>query len=426
MKITEIATHEICPPFHEWNSEAITRYQGPEFRYRTVYVFRADNGLEGLGERGGRQTPADDEWISRLEGTNPAEWLAHPELPVWLACGIYDLVAKFNDIPVYRLFGPRVEGWHVAGSGLLAERVPVAAWTVSQTPAKMAEEVMHAVETGHTWLKYHTTHFHDIVAQTEALQAMAPPGFKIHYDLTFDSTVEHILNLGRQLEKYPIAGAFEDPLRNEDFEGYRELRSRSRIPIYFHHLPLQGREAMMGLADGYLMGHTPVGNAIRRAGLFEAASIPFMLQNTGGSIMRAFVAHMATAFPGATLHHVTTAELWSEDVVTPVPEVAGGTLAVSDEPGLGLTLDREALSKWEGLEPPELPRALVRITYRGMSPVYGRLPVRSLRDRPGTDPVYMGAFGGGYDQPVDMDYWDDDASVEFARLWDRTGSGPVS
>ena len=426
MKITEITSHEICPPFHDWNSEALTRYQGPEFRRRTVYVFRTDNGLEGLGERGGQSSQADAEWISRLEGTNPAEWLAHPELPVWLACGIYDLVARFNDVPVYRLFGPRVEGWHVAGSGLLAERVPVSAWTVSQTPKKMAEEVVHAVETGHTWLKYHTNHFHDIVAQTEAMQAVAPSGFKIHYDLNFDSTVEHILNLGRQLEKYPIAGAFEDPVRNEDFEGYRQLRGRSPIPIYFHHLPLQGREAMMGLADGYLMGHTPVGNAIRRAGLFEAANIPFMLQNTGGNIMRAFVAHMATAFPGATLHHVTTAELWSEDVVSPVPDVAGGTIAVSEEPGLGLTLDRTALAKWERVAPAELPRALVRILYRGMPPVYGRLPVRSLRDRPGADPAYLGAYGGGYDQPVDMDYWDDDGSTEFASIWERTASGPVS
>jgi L-alanine-DL-glutamate epimerase-like enolase superfamily enzyme len=423
MKITGIATHEICPPFHEWNSEVITRYQGPEFRCRTVYVFRSDNGLEGLGERGGRQTPSDDEWISRLEGTNPAEWLAHPELPVWLACGIYDLVAKFNDIPVYRLFGPRVEGWHVAGSGLLAERVPISAWAVSQTPEKMAEEVVHAVESGHTWLKYHTNHFHNIVAQTEAMQAVAPQGFKVHYDLNFDSTVEHILNLGRQLERYPIAGAFEDPVRNEDFAGYRELRSRSPIPIYFHHLPLQGREATMGLADGYLMGHTPVGNAIRRAGLFEASNIPFMLQNTGGNITRAFVAHMATAFPGATLHHVTATDLWAEDVVSPPFSVSGGTIAVSEEPGLGLTLDRGALARWEGVEPPELPRALVRILYRGMSPIYGRLPVNSLRDRSGVAPAHLGAFGGGYDQPVDMDFWNDDGTAEFARLWDLTASG---
>jgi hypothetical protein len=225
------------------------------------------------------------------------------------------------------------------------------------------------------------------------------------------------------LARFPIAGAFEDLVRNEDFEGYRELRSRSPIPIYFHHLPLQGREAMMGLADGYLMGHTPVGNAIRRAGLFEAASIPFMLQNTGGNITRAFVAHMATAFPGATLHHVTATDLWAEDVVSPPFEVAGGTIAVSEEPGLGLTLDRDALSKWEEVEPPELPRALVRISYRGMSSIYGRLPVKSLRDRSGVASAHLGAFGGGYDQPVDMDFWGDDGSAEFARLWDLTASG---
>ena len=179
----------------------------------------------------------------------------------------------------------------------------------------------------------------------------------------------------------------------------------------------------MGLADGYLMGHTPVGNAIRRAGLFEAASIPFMLQNTGGNITRAFVAHMATAFPGATLHHVTATDLWAEDVVSPPFEVAGGTIAVSEEPGLGLTLDRDALSKWEEVEPPELPRALVRISYRGMSSIYGRLPVKSLRDRSGVAPAHLGAFGGGYDQPVDMDCWGDDGSAEFACLWDLTASG---
>jgi len=73
--------------------------------------------------------------------------------------------------------------------------------------------------------------------------------------------------------------------------------------------------------------------------------------------------------------------------VSPPFEVAGGTIAVSEEPGLGLTLDRDALSKWEEVEPPELPRALVRISYRGMSSIYGRLPVKSLRDRSGVAPL---------------------------------------
>ena len=130
-----------------------------------------------------------------------------------------------------------------------------------------------------------------------------------------------------------MAGAIEDPLANEDFEGYKQLRLRSRIPIYFHHLPLQGREALFGLADGYMMGHSPIGKLIQRAGLFEAANVPFMIQNTGGNVTRAFVVHMASVFPTATLHHVTATDLWAEDVVAPALRVEGGTVAVPEGPG---------------------------------------------------------------------------------------------
>ena len=60
-----------------------------------------------------------------------------------------------------------------------------------------------------------------------------------------------------------------------------------------------------------MMGHTPIGKLIMRAGLFEAANVPFMLQNTGGNVTRALVVHMASVFPTATLHHVTATDLWA-------------------------------------------------------------------------------------------------------------------
>ena len=239
MKITDIETHVICPPFQAWNSEALTRYQGPDFRYRTVFVVRTDNGLEGLGEHVGKLWDGIDEWIEQLRGTNPCDWLAHSSLPIALAPAIYDLVGKYNDVPAYKLFGPQVRS-----------RVPMAAWTVSQTPEKMAEEVEHAAAAGYTWLKFHTFHCHNVIAQTEAMQAKldesASPGFKIHYDINFDNTVEHVLDLARELVQFPIAGAIEDPLRTHDFEGYRALRGKCPLPIYFHHLPLGGT----GSTDG--------------------------------------------------------------------------------------------------------------------------------------------------------------------------------
>jgi L-alanine-DL-glutamate epimerase-like enolase superfamily enzyme len=354
-------------------------------------------------------------WLSRLRGANPCDFLAHPALPIGLAPAIYDLVGKYNDVPTCKLFGPRVRA-----------RVPVAAWTVSQTPAKMAEEVRRAAASGYTWLKYHTSHFHNIVAQTEAMQAAAPSGFKIHYDLNFDSAVDHVLDLARELVRFPVAGALEDPLRMHDTEGYRLLRQKSPLPIYFHHLPLGGREALMGLADGYMLGHAPVGEVLLRAGLFEAASVPFMLQNVGGNITRAFVAHLAASLPTATLHHVNACHLWAEDVVTPPLAVAGGTVRVPEAPGLGVTLDRDALDRWSAVQADPLPRALVRIRYAGLPPIYARLPVHALSDAQGTGPGFLDGFGAGYDRPVDLDYEDDDGSTRFAALWERTASGPVT
>ena len=415
MKITHIETHSICPPFLDWNSDVIIRYRGTDAPCRTIFVVHTDNGLEGLGEFGGLIRDGMEEEVAQLVGTDPWDWVAHPTMAIWLAPAIYDLLGKYNDVPAYKLFGPKVRS-----------RVPMAAWTVSQTPSKMAEEVEHAAEAGYTWLKYHTSHFHNIVAQTEAMQAVAPPGFKVHYDLNFDSTVEHIMELDRELYRFPIAGALEDSVGNHDFEGYRMLRQKCRLPLYFHHLPLRGREAFIGLADGYMLGHMPVGQVIQRAGLFEAANVPFMTQNTGGNIARAFVAHMAAAFPMATLHHVTDTGLWAEDVVTPVLEVAGGTVRVPEGPGLGLMLDRDALEHWAAVKPSRLPRALVRIQYSGLPTIYARLPASRLLDHLGTGPSFLDGYGPGYNRPVDMDYLDDDSTPEFSNLWERTAEGPVS
>ena len=176
----------------------------------------------------------------------------------------------------------------------------------------------------------------------------------------------------------------------------------------------------MGLADGYMLGHASPGQVIQRAGLFEAANVPFMMQNTGGNITRAFIAHMAAVFPMATLHHVTCTHLWAEDIVTPAIEVAGGTARVPEAPGLGVTLDRDALARWSSAEPDPLPRALIQIQYAGLAPIYARLPVRSVGDGLGTGPSFIDGHGPGYNHPVDMYFWDDDGSAAFAEAWEHT------
>lgn len=413
MKITHIEAHEIHPPLQTFNRDALKFQLGDAYDTRTIIVLYTDNGLEGLGEVVGPPAQGLLEELERLRGTNPCLWLAHPTLRIGIAPAIYDLVGKANEVPAYRLFGPGVRAW-----------VPVSYWTVSQTPSKMAEEVRHAVELGYTWLKYHTDHFHNVIDQTRAMQEVAPPGFKVHYDMNFDNTVEHIVDVAQALSTFSVAGLIEDPLKTFDIEGFKILRQKCPLPIVFHHLPLGGREALMNLADGYMLGHAPVGHVIARAGLFEAANTPFMMQNVGGCITRALVVHMAAAFEMATLHHVTDSFSWEEDVVDHPMVVTAGTVPVPEEPGLGVRLDRDRLERLKAAKPAPMPKALIRVTRDGGPAIYAR-PPRGRRDHLRLDPRFVPGAGEGYTHPIDSDYWYDDGSKKFAALWARTGEGVV-
>ena len=410
MKITDIELHKIHPPLQSWNRDAIKLFSGDQEETRTIIVLRTDNGLEGLAEFCGDKNEIVEQDLERLHGTNPCRWLAHSQLGIWVTPAIYDLVGKANQVPAYQLFGPRVRSW-----------VPVGCSTVSQTPAKMAEEVEHAAAQGYTWLKYHTHHFHNVIDQTRAMQAVAPRGFKIHYDVNWDSSADHIVELGKELAQFPVAGLIEDPVRNFDLEGYEVLRQKCTLPVVFHHLPMQGREALIGLADGYMLGHSSVGQTLRRAGLFEAANVAFMMQNVGGHITLALVVHMAAAFDRATMHHQVAHHLWEEDVVKPVFEVVGGQVPVPEKPGLGIELDREALERLKAGAPAPMPKALIRVRVERGPTVYARPPLNQYRELH----HQVAGVGQDYDRPVDQDYWYDDGSEEFAALWDRTTEGPI-
>ena len=106
-----------------------------------------------------------------------------------------------------------------------------------------------------------------------------------------------------KLAQYRIAGCFEDALPANNVPGYIELRKRSPLPIVLHHSGLgHSYDVLMGAADAYMLGHSKIGDAIRRAGLFAAGNIPFMLQNVGGHMTRAMTTHMMSAFPSANFH----------------------------------------------------------------------------------------------------------------------------
>ena len=401
MKVTEIEVHPITLEYVDWIAYQLTHFYGPITR--TVYVVHTDNGLVGLGESG---SPESQEVIDGYIGTNPFDWVGD-EISLGLGTAMYDLMGQYAGVPVYKLFGQKYRSW-----------VPVGSWTVSTHPHLMAETVEQYAAQGYTWLKYHLSPFENVMGQTEAMQAVAPEGFKIHYDFTMHGTDDHMPELLAKLEEYPIAGCFEDPLPGEDIEGYIELRKRSRLPVVLHHFPMGATyEVLMKPADIYMLGHSKIGDAIRRAGLFAADNSPFMLQNVGGTITRTMTTHMMAAFPTATFHFFADTETWQDDVVQERLEPINGFLRVPEKPGLGLTLDRDALERLKNLKLPEQEKWIIKSQFKNGTKMYNIAdPKNSIfmvrPDRSRLIPM-------SYDSPISTEYWDNDSTSAYREMFAR-------
>ena len=182
MKVTEIEVHEVMLEYQGFLAYQLNHYYGPT--KRAVYIVHTDTVLEGLGESG-RAEPS--EVVEEYIGTNPFDWIGD-EMSLGLGTAMYDLMGKAVGVPVYKLFGQRYRAW-----------APVGSWTVSTDPVRMAETVTEYASRGYTWMKYHLSPFENVIYQTEAMEKVAPEGFKIHYDLTMGGTDDHIPELLEKL-----------------------------------------------------------------------------------------------------------------------------------------------------------------------------------------------------------------------------------
>lgn len=400
IRITEIETHDITLEYHDWIAYQLNHYYGP--RGRTVYVVHTNKGITGLGEG---QKEAEDT-VEKYVGTSPFDWVGD-ETSLPLGTAMYDLMGKAAGVPVYKLFGQRYR-----------RLAPVCSWTVSTHPKRMVEAVQRYSAQGYTWMKFHLSPFENVLDQTEAMQAVAPKDFKIHYDITMGGTEDHMFDLLERLAEYPIAGCFEDPLEPNEIDGYIELRKRVQLPVVLHHSAMRFTYSVLHrAADAYMLGHHRIGKAMRSAGLFEAAEMPFMLQNVGGNMTRAMTTHMQCAFKGASFHFIDSSEQWKSDIVNERLEPVNGLIRVPEKPGLGVTLNAAELDRLKKLQLPKQPKWIIKTTFDNGARMFNIAnPEDSIfmvrPDRRRLIPLR-------YDLPLSTEYWDDDGSSEYKQMFAR-------
>ena len=409
MKITDI---DVIPI----QAQLAPRYAGREVwsdrvNHRTIYRVRADNGLVGYGDH--RIPGPSRASLQPLIGCDPFEFINNNFDP-GLGGALYDLMGKFLDVPAYRLMGPKVR-----------EAVSVAAWTCRASADDFGREVERAAQQGYRVIKMHTAPFFDVLEQTLAAEAVAPPGFRLHYDFNRSRTLASALPLVRQLEAHPVVGFIEDPFPKADRDAWCRLREQSHIPLIFHvsadHVPLP--EVGAGLADIYMFSCVSIGRTLTGGAACASANTQVLLQLTGGTLAKALSLHMAAVLPTATGHSIHLDDQYADDVTQTRIAVTDGASRVPDGPGLGVVVDEDALARLaeRAAAPPAPPPRCVGVLCIGRERRwYTTLPPDVMR--------LTGREEGNL-RGVHVELWHDDGSEAFEQIQsqvDRDGAVEVS
>jgi len=402
MKITNIEVFHTYAPLAE-------RYR--HVRARTGFEARigakvtTDIGIIGYGDFDGVPPPPIETW-DRVIDTNPFDYIGSNLHPA-VVMALYDIMGKYLEVPVYKLIGQK-----------LRDGVSCAAWCWGgPTREELATDVQRAVNDGYTIFKIHTHPLEDLFEWTKAIEEVAPPGFKVHYDFTGrrGRTLGSILSIVARLERdHPIVGFIEDPFDRTDIESWKVLRSRTQLPIV-HGGGAElggGQEALHGMADIYMM-YPPIGDLIAQATTMGKLNLQVIFQLCGGTLAKAMAMHIACVMPTATGHSIHLDDQVDIDITRKKFPVVEGFSRVPEEPGLGFDVDEKLLYKYAANKPLEIPPYIGVVSLSGGRAIYS-LGQPDLTQITGREEGTLSNFR--------YERWFDDGSEKWAKAYERVGN----
>jgi L-alanine-DL-glutamate epimerase-like enolase superfamily enzyme len=351
LKISSVERILLNVPFRERPGIHMSRRI---WRWTLIEICRVTtaDGLVGYGETVVHYTwgRVSDEQVKRVTGGNPMDFLWDDSLGAGLQMALFDLVGKAMGVPCHRLMGKKIR-----------DECPISWWAIDMPPEDWAKEVKLAVKMGYCNAKLKARPWFDIFEQVQAVCDATPDYFKL--DLDFNSL---LINSGyavpvlRGLEEYPKVSMFETPIPQRDVPGYLMMKRMISRPIALHYgVPELAVSVRENICDGFVIG----GGASRVTAQAAAAAelnMPFWLQLVGTGLTTAFTLHLGSVLTHALWPAITCHEVYSDDLIKERIQVKGGCARVPDRPGLGVTVDEDAIERLRVEPPAEKPEPKMR------------------------------------------------------------------
>jgi L-alanine-DL-glutamate epimerase-like enolase superfamily enzyme len=266
---------------------------------------------------------------------------------------LWDLLGKSARQPVYRLLGGRTK-----------PRIPVYASRLYSMPLdQLAVEARKYKEEGYKAMKLRfgwgpvdgAEGMQHNVALVRTVRETVGPGVDIMADAYMGWTLDYAKRMLPLLEPFNLRW-LEEAVIPDDIHGYAELKSYGRVPIAGgeHEFTLYGfRELLAARAVDYIQFDTNrvggITQARKIAALAEAHSVPVIPH--AGQMHNYHVVMASLNSPMAEYFPIVDVEVGNElfwYIFKGEPVARDGFIDLDENiPGLGLTVDEEALKKFE-------------------------------------------------------------------------------
>jgi D-galactarolactone cycloisomerase len=333
----------------------------------TVVIVRSDDGVEGCAS--GDALP-DRELLERLlVGVDPLRTEVVRELcetvdfhhgrPWTAEAAVWDLAGKALGTPCWQLLGGRSERLlaYASSAELLSPEDRVA------RVLALRDAGIRAVK-----LRFHLEDWRDDVAVVEAVRDAAGPeleimvdanqGWRMPGDLEPRWDVATAAQCAHALEPLGVYW-LEEPLRTDDVDGYRALRSRTDLRLAAGEMVRGAHEARdLVVRGGVDVIQTDVVLAGGIGGCRRVAALadlhgrmwsPHTWSNGYGLVANLHLALAVSTCPFVEVPYDPpglTAQRRDWLLPAPVEIAADGTIAPPPGPGLGVTPDFDALEHW--------------------------------------------------------------------------------
>lgn len=275
---------------------------------------------------------------------------------------LHDLKAQRYGVPVHEMIGgkvrDRVAGYcHIGGA----------------TPDKLAAAARAAVKKGWRFLRWGLPDGADGLFEPRAaidrhivewrlLREELGDEIELCTDLHARLDAADAIRVCRAVERYrPFF--IEDPVRSEHIDAYRRVRAHTSVPLAAGE-QLDTKWRYRALIEEELVDYARIDIAIaggftearKISALCETHMIGIVTHNAIGPVATTAAMHLHLATTDAPVMEVARKPAESlTQAISGQPVFADGYLSASEAPGLGLTVDREALAAI-GYQPLEMPR----------------------------------------------------------------------